>query len=113
MSRVSQVLFALFYVASSYSVTQERTSLLVDELRHSSSHAAQTQIGEGCPQLIDGLPMYRQAKPAANVAFLITPGSSFEFVPHSAERSFHPQTHSLKSLSTRESVSSRAPPFEA
>lgn len=110
MRRVLHFLVILYYVASSYAVSQERTSLIVSELHHSSSRQAQTQIDTGCTQLHAGLPNYRHAKPKSICALEFAPVEKTYFLPQVSSRVFQFQSHSLKSLYSIESILYRGPP---
>ena len=63
LRRLSYLLFLLFYFASSYAISQERTRLIVSELQHSASHADQPQFDNGCEQVRNSYPNYQRAKP--------------------------------------------------
>jgi hypothetical protein len=110
MNRVCPFLFVLFYAASSYAITQERTNLLIGEFQHSSSHVSLVQIDDACEQLHNDFPNYRQAKPKATFLAHIDQAPSIEFLPPLSKPSFHPPTCLLPSLNLRENVLSRAPP---
>ena len=112
MRRAFQFLFLLFYVGSSYAVTQERTVLEADQVQHSASKSDQTLIDESCKHPADGYPSYRQAKPKAGSDFYFSRVESIHLLPHVSEQAFHPQTYSHKSLNTLETVLLRAPPVQ-
>ena len=63
MRPLTRILFVLFYVCSSYAITQTRTSDFLTEFDHVVSRAGKTQIHESCRQFASGYPNYRQAKP--------------------------------------------------
>ena len=62
MKHLFRVLFVLFYVSSSYAVTQTRTSDVLTEIDHIASGTGKTQIHESCKRLDSGYPNYRQAE---------------------------------------------------
>ncbi len=113
MRRVLQILFLLFYVASTYAIGQERTSLIVSELQHSGSREGQSQVGDGCRQLDPSRPIYRQAKPRTICAFEVGRGLNVRFLPHVSGRAIPLQLHSLKSLCSIERILDRAPPSQS
>ena len=110
MRRILQLLFLVFYVASSYAVSQERVRQVVSELQRSSSTEDGTLLDTGHNQSVNAFPIYRQAKPKAGCDAYFGPVESVHFLPHEAERSFHAQTASLKPLRSIELLLSRAPP---
>ena len=112
MHGACKFLFLLFYVASSYAITQERTSLQVDQVQHSPSRTDQNQIDEDCEHRADGYPSYRQAKPKPGWDLYFWRVESVLPLPHVSEPSFHLQTLSFKSLHSLETVLSRAPPVQ-
>jgi hypothetical protein len=111
MHKIVQLAFLVFYLASSYAVSQERIALAVSELQHASSRNAGVQIGTCDNQNINSFPAYRQAKPKAACDAYFGPGELLHLLPHGSERSFRIQPSSLKSLSSFERVLSRAPPI--
>ena len=110
MRRILRLLFLVFYVASSYAVSQERVGLIVSEVQRSSSREDGTQLDTDYSQPANAFPMYRQAKPKAGSDAYFGPVESVHFLAHESERSFHTQTSPLKSLRTIEQLLSRAPP---
>lgn len=113
MRQAMQILFLVFYVASTYAIGQERTNLIVSELQHSRCREDQTQFKDGCKQLEQGFPTYRHAKPRT-IGFQNFPGSRpFLCPPGVVERRFHVQPDSLKPIRIAYSILSRAPPSQA
>lgn len=113
MRQAVQVLFLVFYVASTYAIGQERTRLIVSELQHSCCREDQAQLKDGCKRLEQGFPTYRHAKPRT-IGFQTFPGSRpFLCMPGAAERWFHVQPDSLKTIRITYSILSRAPPSQA
>ena len=55
MRAVWQLLFLIFYAASSYAVSQERTAFIVEEFYRSASGVGQSQI-DGSYDRLEGLP---------------------------------------------------------
>jgi hypothetical protein len=108
--RISQLLFLVFYVASSYAISQERVGLIVSELQRSSSKIDGTHLDAARGQSHDTFPTYRQAKPKAASDAYFGPMELVHLLPHQSERSFHAQTFPLKSLRGIELLLSRAPP---
>jgi hypothetical protein len=111
MRRVLQFLFLVFYFASSYAISQERTALIVSELQHSSSRESATQLDAGCKQLHNSFPNFRQAKPKAGGDTSFAGAALVAFLPELCEQSFHLQIFPLKSRTTIERIPSRAPPL--
>lgn len=110
MKAALRLLFLLFYVASSYAITQERTALIVEKFQRSSSRDDGTQVKKGCKSLFDGFPKYRQAKPKASFDLYFHHTEAVHLLPHVSDRSFELQTISLKSLFSLASILFRAPP---
>ena len=110
MRRISQLLFLVFYVASSYAISQERVSQVVSDLQRSSSREDGAELDTDHNPSVHGFPIYRQAKPKAGCDAYFGPVESVHLLPHESDRSFHAQTSSLKSLRSIERLLSRAPP---
>ena len=110
MRRICLLTFVLCYVASSYAVTQARTSFLVGEFEH-SSRPSQAQVDGPCKQVNSAFPSYRQAKPNPIFGSYILQARQPDISPVVSERLFHVQTVSLKSIDSIDSIPSRAPPF--
>jgi hypothetical protein len=113
MRRGVQVLFLLFYVASSYAVYQERTRLIVIDFQHSSTRGSMASIEPGFSKLDVDFPNYRQAKPKSICALCLVSLHTSYFLPAVSERVFHSPSRSLKSLHVDSSVLSRAPPLQS
>jgi hypothetical protein len=113
MNRLLLSLFLLFYVASSYAISQERVRLIVGDVQHSPTHLGELQIEEDHGQTQDNFPNYRQAKPKTICIAGVGPAPRLVFIPPVSDRSFniHSGT-SLKTLYRGESVLSRAPPTQ-
>jgi hypothetical protein len=110
MRKIVQVLFLVFYFASSYAISQEHVRLVVSELQDSASRNAEVQI-DSCSNLIAyGFPAFRQAKPKTACDTYFGPRELIHFLPHQSEWTFHTCTSSLKSLASIERLLSRAPP---
>jgi hypothetical protein len=107
-----QLVFVIFYSASSYAIAQERVRVIVDELQHSVARSDGLQFDDGCNQLRNGFPNFRQAKPQASCILYFGLTQNFELWLVEAEREFHTRSHPLKSLDTIERILSRAPPFQ-
>ncbi len=112
MRRTFHLLFLVFYVASSYAISQERIRLIVSELEHSSSHDVQTQVDTGCKQLRNGFPNYQRAKPKT-ICSLCFGENQPVCLSELSEPFFQRQTDPYVLHSDRESVLSRAPPFQS
>jgi len=110
MDRIAKLLLLLFYVASGYAIIQERTTLLVSTLTHSCSREDETQFDARREQPDSEFPTDRQAKPKAIAFHAFGLGPFAHALPTVSERSFHPQTFSLKSQDTLASAGWRAPP---
>jgi hypothetical protein len=65
------LLFFLFYGASSYAITGERTSILIDELRHSRDRHDGSRIDSACRRLSNGFPNFREAKNGGSDSLLV------------------------------------------
>ena len=111
MSRPFQLVFLLFYIGSSYAITQERTSVQADQVRHSCPKGEHTQIHEHCKHLAHQYPNYREAKPKTGCDLYFWPRESVHLRPCVSERGFHPQTYSFKSLATLRTILLRGPPL--
>ena len=113
LRRIFYLLFLVFYVASSYAISQERVRLIVSELQHSASHADQLQLDNGCEQVRNGFPNFQRAKPKT-ISILCFGLEPLLQQPRVSEVSFHLHpTTSFKSLYRGESVLSRAPPSQS
>jgi hypothetical protein len=113
LRRVFYLFFIVFYFASSYAISQERVRLIVSEVQHSAQRTDQVQFDDGCKQLRNGFPNFRQAKPRTVCAL----GFGFDCSldePRVCDRSFdlHPPI-SFKSLYRGEKALVRAPPFQS
>jgi hypothetical protein len=109
MKIVLQLLFLLFYVASSYVVTQERTMRSLGECLEVFTQAPSEIDSESRPYS-KGLPKFGQAKPKAGSDAWFAqavPGHRLEIV---LERPAA-QRICYKDLLTFESLSSRSPPL--
>jgi len=113
LKRIFLLLFLLFYVASSYAISQERVRLIVSEIQHSSGHDDGSQVDAGCKKLRNGFPNYQRAKPKTICVLYVGQNLSLQLVRHVSDRSFHPHTLSFKSLDSSKSVLSRAPPSQS
>jgi hypothetical protein len=111
MRCVFQVLFLVFYSASSYAIGQERVYLVANELQHFVLRPDGLQFDDGCNQLRNGFPNFRQAKPETICILYFGFLQSFA-LPSLEVREFHAQSHALKSRDTIERILSRAPPFQ-
>jgi hypothetical protein len=112
LPRISQIVFLLFYVASSYAITQERTSLIVSELYHSSSRSNQFEFDSGCEQLRNGFPNFQRANPKTICALQIGRKLNVNSISPISQPAFPVQLRSLKSLYSAESILDRAPPSD-
>jgi len=112
LPRISQIVFLLFYVASSYAITQERTSLIVSELYHSSSRSNQLQFDSGCKQLRNGFPNFQRARIKTICALQIGRNLNGNSLSPISQPTFPVQLRSLKSLHSAESILDRAPPSD-
>lgn len=88
MKVILQVLLLIFYFASSVVVTQERTSVLVREVKHVIDRDAGTQVSSGYYQRTP-FPRYREAKKAGSNLDL-RPAGAVDFSPRVAELEFSP-----------------------
>ena len=109
MVSIFQVLFLVFYMASSYAVTQERTGLTAERFDSNSVGSQERQADCGAEHHLQKFPNYREAKP--KIAFdgplkdrLDTPA------PLASERCFSPLIHSFESIISTQTILSRAPP---
>jgi hypothetical protein len=105
-------LFLLFYVASSYAITQERISLAVEAVQASSSRDNKSQVDEKPDQAAKGFPNYRQAKPKTGSDLYLIDTEAVSHLPRVSTTSFEPQSVSFKSLFSLESILDRAPPAQ-
>jgi hypothetical protein len=110
MRRSVQILFLIFYLASSYAVSQERTTLLVADLQHCGSRGDDSSIDPGSAQLQNDFPNFRQAKPKGPCVLYFERSESVSLLPLVSKRSFHPLTYSLQPLYLDANVLSRPPP---
>jgi hypothetical protein len=113
MHKIVQLVFLVFYLASSYAVSQERVVLVVSELQHASSRSAGVQLASCQNQITKGFPAFGQAKPKAACDAYFGPSELIHFLAHQFDRSFHTQTSPLKSLNSIERLLSRAPPVNS
>jgi hypothetical protein len=114
LKRTLYLSFIVFYVASSYAVSQERVRLIVEFVQHTTSHDNHVQIEADGNQVRDGFPNYRQAKPKTvcvldfglvpQLRCLPPPSDGFMYVDPTVRLQ-------LRTLSG--SVLSRAPPIES
>jgi hypothetical protein len=114
MKRLLLLLFLLFYVASSYAISQERVRLIAGEVQHSPAHQGEVQIEDDRQETPDDFPNYRQAKPKTICIVAIGPAPHFVIIPLNADGSLNVHSvSSLYALYRGESVLSRAPPLKA
>jgi hypothetical protein len=100
------------YVGSTYAITQELTSLVVEEFEHSFSRGDKSGVDQSCKELQNGFPKYWQANPKPATQIHLPHAVAVDRAPQIPIGSFISQTVSLKSLPCLESVLSRAPPME-
>jgi hypothetical protein len=105
-----QILFLIFYVASSYAISQERTSLVVSDIQHGGSRADIPSVDSRFDRLDADYPNFRHAKPKDTCDIYFWHFESVHLVPHVVERSFHPLTVSLGSNDPDAIEPPRAPP---
>jgi hypothetical protein len=111
MRRSLQIIFILLYVASTYATKQALTRIIVSELQHSSQDdQAQTRSRS---QIEAGFPKHREAKPNPTCSLDVVQIDRVDVLPVFSECVFHLHIHSLKSLNTIQSISSRAPPLQS
>jgi hypothetical protein len=104
------VSFLVFYIASSYAVSQERVHLIVTEMQHSTSRDGDVQFDDGCKQLRNGYPNFQRAKPKS-LPILCFGNDPVLHQPAASNRDFHVHpTPSLESLYRGQRILSRAPP---
>ena len=104
--------FFVFYAASSYAVTKERTLLIVGELTHSVSRGFQSRIDKGCASLHSEFPHYQQAKPKTGIDLSFEYSQSVNSSPLPSIGFLKSKRCSFRPTSSFESVLSRAPPGE-
>lgn len=109
MRQVLQLVFLLFYVASAYAITQERVSLIVQEIQHSTSRDEQQQFDDSCKQLRNGYPHYREAK-TVNTDKYVRPATVVHSAPAIRIRFFVPHITSFQIDVSLETSCPRAPP---
>jgi hypothetical protein len=103
--------FLLFYVASSYAITQVRSKFTAEQVRQSTESDGKTQIREPYEELSQGFPQYRQAKPKPGVHVFFHEARTIQPEPPASSRSFEPRTFPFHHAVSRGSVPSRAPPL--
>lgn len=109
MRIVSHLLFLVFYVASSYAITQERTSLVIQELGHSLKASGDAQFDSACKQLRNGYPNFSEAKKVGS-DFPLHAVHALDSVLEMAQVEYHPQPRSCGSLLLVWNTPARAPP---
>jgi hypothetical protein len=111
MRTILKLAFLVFYLASSYAITQERTVMIAGAVQHSSAKHDQTQVDKNSREAHDGFPNYRQAKPktGAGINFRQTPAV---FVLDVCSETLETQSVSFKALFSLECSLSRAPPVQ-
>jgi hypothetical protein len=114
LKRTLYLSFILFYVASSYAVSQERVHLIVELVQHTTSHDDRMQIEADGKQIRDGFPNYRQAKPKTICVFDFGLVPQLCCVPPPSDGFMHfDPTVKIQLLTLSGSVLSRAPPIES
>jgi hypothetical protein len=114
VKRIHYLLFLVFYFASSYAVSQERTRIVVGEVQYSKSASDEVQVQDGRSQVRDTFPNYKQARPRMVSAVDMDLASQRELKPGLSEASLAGFSKSLlQSLYDGASFLSRAPPFES
>jgi hypothetical protein len=108
MKAVLQLSFFVFYIASSYAVTQERTVLQVQR----SQAAGNPTLEQTCHECHFAFPHFRQAKPKHGADSFFFHTESVHLIPHVSEHTFTVQTVSFKSIASLENTHLRAPPFQ-
>jgi hypothetical protein len=110
MRRTVQLLFLLFYIASSYAIGQERTAVIASAVLqsgYSEDHLARCRSGK---QLDPSWPNYHEAKPKTICASEVGQHQAIHFRAPVAERVVPPTSQSEKSLFSLENTLDRAPP---
>lgn len=114
MKSAVRVVFLLFYVASSYAITQERTALTTENLQRSISDSLKTEIGESGPQTPSASPEFRQAKPRPAADHFFGFGEAVRLLPPEAAFGSTVVLEVLDSRSTYlAGLPSRAPPLQS
>jgi hypothetical protein len=108
--RTLSVVFVLFYMASSYAVTQERTDLIAGRVRDSASERRQSHLEERASYLVDAFPQYREAKPKAGCDLFFSRPVSLGPLPNISERCFRVDDYAPACTTDLEGFLSRAPP---
>jgi hypothetical protein len=109
MRATAQLLFLLFYIASSYAKGQERTAFIASRLVHSGT-LDQCALQAGHGQLDPAWPEYREAKPKTICATSLGISRSVPFREQISEQVVQPPLESEKSLCSLEHSLDRAPP---
>src|SRR2546426_12024310 len=109
MRRLLLVLFLIFYAASSAVVTAKRTAVLVTEWEHASGLANDVQVKDGCKQIRDGYPNYREAK-KASLDFEFRPAVAASLLPAVTSHQFASFQVHIRSYFTVRVSPTRAPP---
>jgi hypothetical protein len=112
MSQILQIFFLLFYVASSYAITQERTRLIADKVQRSTAKNQQ-ELDVSLKYLHDGFPNFREAKPKSICVVDIGNNPSRCHSLEVRERVSALHRTSLRSLSAIRRLFGRPPPLAA
>jgi hypothetical protein len=110
MKAVFQLAFCLFYVASSYAITQERTEIVASTFQQSSGD--ETQVKQHSPRIHKGFPRYREAKPKTGAEFALLEGSLGEVPFLIPVALLEIRESSFKSITVFDRAASRAPPVQ-
>jgi hypothetical protein len=106
-----QCLFLLFYVVSSYAISQQRIANIVSRVQRSRSNTDLAQVNsDGALQKSD-FPNYRQAKPKT-MAIARVSQITLHDLPRVTGSSFESVQCFWKSTRSNECILSRAPPHQ-
>ena len=111
MKAVLQLSFIVFYLASSYAITQERTELQVERSQQAATGNSGS-IDQACHECHFAFPHFRQATPKAGAVAYFSHMEAVHLIPHVATGSFPAQKVSFKSISSLENTLLRAPPIQ-
>jgi len=102
------ILFAAFYLLSSYATNQDRIGYIVDGLQHSAARPDDVSTGQAGKDRIH-YTHFREAK-KVDVGLNFNSALTLRFCTPVSFREFHPQVFAFKSQFALEISHSRAPP---